>query len=122
MSNLFRQHERFGEKEVGKISENAHSRVLAKFGLIGAMVVTLLSLGQAVIAQPTVIATIGVGNQPVGVAVNSTTSRVYVANLEGGSLSVIDGATNTIIATVGVGFKPGDVAVNPSTNRIYVTH
>ncbi len=60
----------------------------------------------------------------LGIAVNETTNRVYVAH---GGLYVIDGASNTVINTVDVvgavsngGFGALNVTVNETTNRIYV--
>lgn len=73
---------------------------------------------------------IPVGSQPAGIAVNTTTNLVYVANFQDGTLSVIQGTTGTqncsarcltVIATVAVGHLPIGVAANPKTNRIYVT-
>ena len=77
-----------------------------------------------------VVATIPVGAKPVGVAVNTTTNRVYVANRfsNPATVSVIDGATNVVIATIPVTVgsqlfsEPFAVAVNPTTNRVYVSH
>jgi len=70
-----------------------------------------------------VLATISVPN-PVDVAVNSETDRIYVANhgdgVHPGTVTVIDGDTNSITATVVVGPYPGLIAVNSTTNRIYV--
>jgi YVTN family beta-propeller protein len=86
-----------------------------------AAVLTLVLVAHDAGAQY-LIGTVPVGNTPVGVAVNTTTNRVYVANLEGSSVSVIDGATNGVSATVSVGYKPRSVAANAGTNRIYVTH
>ena len=68
-----------------------------------------------------VTATIGVGSDPFGVAVNPTTNVVYVTNGSGNSVSVINGATNTVTATIDVG-DPGAVAVNPTTNVVYVAN
>jgi YVTN family beta-propeller protein len=76
---------------------------------------------QPVSAQ-TVVATVTVGSFPFGVAVNSSTNRIYVTNAFGNNVSVIDGATNTVVATVPVGTTPYQVDVNPSTNRIYVAN
>jgi YVTN family beta-propeller protein len=76
---------------------------------------------QPVSAQ-TVVATVTVGSFPFGVAVNSTTNRIYVTNATSSTVSVIDGATNTVVATVPVGNTPYQVDVNPSTNRIYVAN
>src|SRR5205807_3946101 len=49
----------------------------------------------------TVTATVTVGNAPVGVAVNPSGTRVYVANFGADSVSVIDTTTNTVTATIG---------------------
>ncbi len=70
------------------------------------------------IAGNTVVATIPVGSQPAGVAVNSTGARIYVANVD--SVSVIDGASNSVIATLPVGVALYGVAVNPAGTRVYV--
>ena len=50
-------------------------------------------------ATNTVIATIPVGAEPLGVAVTPDGSKVYVANSHN-SVSVIDTATNTVTATI----------------------
>src|SRR3989339_812029 len=75
---------------------------------------------QSAAAAPTVVSTISVGSYPYGVGVNSSTNRIYVANHDSNTVSVIDGATNTVISTISVGSKPYGVGVNSSTNRIYV--
>src|SRR5205814_2130305 len=76
----------------------------------------------AKIADPSVIATIGVGSSPAAVGVNPNTNRIYVANTNNNNVSVIDGSTNSVIATVAVGSVPIGVGVNPNTNRIYVAN
>jgi len=70
----------------------------------------------------TVTATIGVGSDPDGVAVNSTAGTVYVANSGAGTVSVIDEKTNAVTATIGVGSDPDGVAVNPAAGTVYVTN
>jgi len=70
----------------------------------------------------TVIATVPVGGSPRGVAVNPTTSRVYVTGRDSASVTAIDGTTNTVMATIPVGLMPQGVAVNPTTNLIYVAN
>ncbi len=99
----------------------------------GLMIVMLLALGlplalstppsTPVLAQ-TVIATVPVGNGPLGVAVNPITNRIYVGNYASLNVSVIDGATNSVVATIPLpsGDPPWGVAVNPTTDRIYVSH
>jgi DNA-binding beta-propeller fold protein YncE len=48
----------------------------------------------------TVTATIGVGSDPDGVAVDSAAGTVYVTNADDGTVSVIDAATNAVTATI----------------------
>jgi YVTN family beta-propeller protein len=62
------------------------------------------------------------GSQPVALAVNSTTGRIYVANAESDNVSVVDGTSSTIIATIPVGRAPRGVAVDPRANRVYVAN
>jgi len=73
-------------------------------------------------ATNTVVATVLVGLNPFGVAVNSTGTRVYVGNENANTVSVIDTATNTVVATVPVGATPYWVAVNPADTLVYVAN
>jgi len=77
---------------------------------------------RAAAGGPSVVATVAVGTRPWGVAVNSSTNRIYVANYNSNNVSVIDGASNTVVATVATGSNPEQMALNPSTNRVYVTN
>jgi len=67
----------------------------------------------------TVMATITVGNEPIGVAVSPDGSKVCIANHDLGSaptISIINAITNTISATItGTGFV---VAFTPDGNKI----
>ena len=96
--------------------------------LMALMITTLLVVSSVLMcafgaaAAPTVVATVGVGTNPYGVGVNSTTNRVYVTNSTGKNVSVINGSTNTVVATVGVGSGPIGVGVNPTTNMVYVAN
>jgi DNA-binding beta-propeller fold protein YncE len=76
-------------------------------------------------------ATVAVGTGPLGVAVNERTNTVYVANVEDGTVSVIDGAACNARQTAGCAHTPAlvtvsgggtlrGVAVNDTTNTIYV--
>lgn len=73
-----------------------------------------------------VAATVRVGNGGGvlgrGLAFNPATGRVFVANPEDGTISVVDGGAGTLVATLTVGRWPNRIAVNPSTNRVYVTN
>ena len=68
-----------------------------------------------------VVATVAVGDLPVGIAVTPDGSHVYVANSLPNSVSVIDTATNTVVASVSVGGQPTGVAVTPDGKHTYVT-
>lgn len=54
-------------------------------------------------------------------AVNSW-GKIYVANFDGGNVSVIDGQTNTVKGMIPVGGGPFGVAVNDATGKVYVTN
>jgi YVTN family beta-propeller protein len=77
----------------------------------------------SVIATATngVVATIGVGGAPSGVAVTPDSSKVYVTNGNCCAVSVIDTASNAVVATIEVGLQPEGVAVTPDGSRAYVT-
>jgi YVTN family beta-propeller protein len=60
---------------------------------------------------------IPVGSEPIGVAVTSDGSKVYVTT--GGTVSVIDTRTNTVTATIPVGAEA--VAVSSDGSKVYVT-
>ena len=62
-----------------------------------------------------------VGKEPVSIALNPDTNRVYVANSGSGNVSVIDGMTDKVVATVPVGDLPYTMAVNRATNEVYVS-
>src|SRR5258708_6430333 len=57
-------------------------------------------------ATNAVSATIPVGINPIGVAVNPDGSKIYVANLNARTVSVIDKVTNIVITTIPVGSQP----------------
>jgi YVTN family beta-propeller protein len=55
---------------------------------------------------PCVVARVGVGSLPFGVATDSTGTRVYAVNKTAGTVSVIDVESNTVLSTVTVGSSP----------------
>ena len=68
---------------------------------------------------------IGFSN-PVAIASDNNTDRVYVTNDQGGgtapsTATIVDSTTNSIIGSFSVGPQPRGIAVNPVTNRIYIT-
>ncbi len=60
-----------------------------------------------------VIKTITVGTTPMGVAVNSYNNRIYVANKDSNTVSVIDGSTDAVITTIAVGTNPSLLDIMP---------
>jgi YVTN family beta-propeller protein len=74
-------------------------------------------------ATNAVVATVAVGNQPLGAAVHPAGNRAYVTNqVPAGTVSVIDTAINGVVATVTVGARPSGAAVKPPGDRVYVTN
>jgi YVTN family beta-propeller protein len=59
----------------------------------------------------TVVATVGVGANPVDVSITPDGARAYVTNAGSNSASVIDTSTNAVTATVPVGANPVSAAI-----------
>lgn len=76
------------------------------------------------LATRQVIATINVGDYPLGVAVTPDAQRVYVTNWLSNSVSVIDATVGGVVTTItqGIGVSPGAIAVSPDGNRVYVAN
>ena len=72
-------------------------------------------------SSQTLLGTIAVGSQPEALAINTHTSKVYVANQSSNSVTVIDEAAGSTV-TLQVGSYPTAVAVNAATNKIYVAN
>ena len=68
------------------------------------------------------IATVPVGNRPLGVAVSPDGSAVLVTNNTDGTVSIIDAATNKVRTTLAVGRLPNAVVVKPDGSRAYVAN
>ena len=66
-----------------------------------------------------VVATIPVGTQPNGIAVDPATGMVYVGNEGSNSVSAIDASTNTVTSTYTGILSPDAVAVDPTTDTVY---
>ena len=59
------------------------------------------------------VKTIPVGTFPAGIAVTPDGTRVYVANFDDNTVSVIARPGNTVVATIPVGLAPYGVAIGP---------
>jgi YVTN family beta-propeller protein len=69
-----------------------------------------------------IVATIGVGDHPLGLAVVSTTNKVYAANLRSNNVTAIDGSTHSPITNIPVGVEPCKVAADSGAQQVYVTN
>jgi len=65
------------------------------------------------------------GNVLLGIAVNTATNTIYVANSGTNQVAIINGSTNTVSTTINLapaGVFPVDVEVNTVTNTLYVSN
>src|SRR5205809_66186 len=70
----------------------------------------------------TVVATVPVGNYPVGAAYNSKNGYVYVANFVSNSVSLISGTTVVATVPIGYGANPHGVAYDVVNSYVYVAN
>ena len=68
------------------------------------------------------IATIPVGNNPTGVAVNTQKNEVYVVNTGSNSLSVIDAELNKVVGIIALERTPYFVDVSADGTRAFVAN
>jgi YVTN family beta-propeller protein len=87
----------------------------------GILAVVIPQTAQAATTTYQVTATVPAGNTPWQVAVDTLTNKVYVTDLFGRTVSVIDGLTNTLLSTISIGYQPTGIAVDEATDKIYVT-
>jgi len=66
-------------------------------------------------------AVIPVGNEPMDVLWNPASNKVYTANFEDGTVSVISGTTNQVIATIRVANGATFLCYNSVENKVYCT-
>jgi len=78
--------------------------------------------GLAVAPFLTHVASVPCGLNPYAMALNQSTHKVYVANANGGSITVIDATEAYATTTIPVGTTPTAVAVNGVTNKVYVAN
>jgi len=69
-----------------------------------------------------VTATVEVGINPLGVAINPEGTRVYVMNQDNGTLSVIDTTINNATATINIGNGTEGVAVTQDGSKVYTAN
>ena len=58
----------------------------------------------------------------MGVAVSPDGKRVYISNGRGGTVSVIDAASNTIVTSIPVGARPWGIALTSDGSKLYTAN
>ena len=58
----------------------------------------------------------------MGIVVSPDDKRIYVANGRGGTVSVIDAATNKVAQTVAVGQRPWGIAITSDGRKLYTAN
>lgn len=70
-----------------------------------------------------VVATIAVGESPMGIVTSRDGSRVYVANSGSNNISVIDTAANRVMTTIdNFGYGPAELALSGDGQWLYATN
>jgi DNA-binding beta-propeller fold protein YncE len=82
----------------------------------------LLTLAAVPARSQTTSATVPAAPEPVAVAVNATTDKIYVLHEDTPTVSVIDGATNSVSTITDPGGIPRAIAVEPMSNKIYLAN
>lgn len=55
-------------------------------------------------------------------AINPVTNKIYIANADSNTVSVLDGLSNCLLSNIPVGVQPRGLAVNPVNNLVYVAN
>src|SRR5689334_11253548 len=91
--------------------------------LLSFLVVDLIGLVINDVNAESVVTAIRVGNGPGGIAINPATGKLYVANSQDNTVSVIDSSTNQVVGKpIPVGDNPVGIAFNPATGKLYVSN
>ena len=73
-------------------------------------------------AAPTGWVTALVGKAPPALGVDTTTKRVFVANLAANTVSVLDDDTGALLHTTAVGTAPSDVEVDAANGHVFIAN
>jgi uncharacterized repeat protein (TIGR01451 family) len=68
-----------------------------------------------------ILAQIPTGDHPMGLAVVTTSNKIYASNLEGGSVTPIRGSDHTALPDIPVGVMPAKAAADSGDARVYVS-
>ena len=81
-----------------------------------------ISLFDTASASPVKLAEIGVGAEPNSVAIHPNGLTAYVANSVGGTVSVVNLATQQTTSTIPVGAEPQALVLSPNGSLLYVAN
>ena len=84
-------------------------------------VLLMLAIASSMAVGQYLETTIPVGDSPAEIVWADAVNKVYVANTQDASVTVIDGSTNDVVATIPVGDYPGFLCWNPRENKVYCT-
>jgi len=82
----------------------------------------LFTVAQSSGPPDTVIATVTVGAKPRALLWDSIHNKIFVANYNDSSVTVIDGTSNQVITTIRVGRFPYNLCLNTNNGKVYVTN
>jgi YVTN family beta-propeller protein len=99
------------------LPNRALTRTAPRLALLAA-----LALLPAAAAAQSVAARVAVGQAPHGVDVSPDGGRIYVTNLDGQSVSIIDAASLEVIGAVAVERGPVNIVLSPDGTRAYVAN
>ena len=91
----------------------------APFAFVANTTSNTVSVIDTATTPPSVVATVGVGLLPLGVAGTPDGTHAYVANFGSSNVSVLDATTTppSVVATIVVGSAPFGVAFAPRNRR-----
>jgi YVTN family beta-propeller protein len=74
------------------------------------------------VKQMAPVSSVGVGSNPVALAIQKDGSRLYCANLDDNSISVIDPRTATLVGTLFAGIEPCWLALSPDGRFLFTVN
>ena len=87
-----------------------------------ALATALALAGSPAVAAPAPLATLSLGRYVVSAGTDAVLGKVFFANSDSGSVSVVDVAKLVVSATIPVGSAPTSIVVNSAAHRAYVAN
>ena len=89
----------------------------------GHIYASVYSSSEVIVIDPsnnTIVATIKVGLEPIGIAYDPKNSYIYVANYGSGTISIINTKNNSLVTSIAIGGYPWGIAYDPENGYLYV--